>query len=101
CVHLARQTRPAAILLDLRMPLMDGFQALHYLRRFTETRSIPICAISAYPVSDEERDVVTLLEGFLEKPATGQKVVAAIEARVGPPLHRSPSALGPLSPTDS
>lgn len=96
CIHLARHTRPAAILLDLRMPLLDGFETLRYLKQFKETRSIPVCAITAYPFSDEEKNAVTSVGGVLEKPMSGQKLVAEIEARVGPPLNRSPSPLEPL-----
>ena len=45
-VHLARTHKPALILLDIRMPVMDGWGAIRWLKSYPETRRIPVCAIS-------------------------------------------------------
>ena len=46
--------RPDAILLDLMMPKLDGFNVIERMRANPETRNIPIIVISAKDLSDEE-----------------------------------------------
>jgi len=47
-LSIARRERPGLILLDLRMPGMDGYEALTRLKKDPETRTIPILAMSAH-----------------------------------------------------
>jgi len=47
-VEKARSWLPNLILMDLRMPRMDGFEAIKAIRTETETANIPIIAISAW-----------------------------------------------------
>ena len=46
---------PQVVLLDLRMPKIDGFQVLKELRAAEPTRNVPVVVLTS---SDEERDVV-------------------------------------------
>lgn len=90
-VHLARKLRPNLILLDIRMPVMNGWQALHYLRSYEETRSIPVCAISAYPPEKEELERFGSMDcdWYLMKPISPRDVVAEVESRIGPPTAQA------------
>jgi CheY-like chemotaxis protein len=56
-VGLARvaETRPDAILLDLMMPEMDGFEFLAELRRQADWRDIPVLVLTAMDLTDEDR----------------------------------------------
>lgn len=54
-VEQALSLRPAAILLDLMMPVKGGLGALDILKTMPETRTIPVIVLTAYPV-DEYRD---------------------------------------------
>lgn len=47
-VAAASERPPDVILMDLHMPVMDGFTAARRLRELPQTRSIPIVAVSAY-----------------------------------------------------
>jgi CheY-like chemotaxis protein len=47
-VDVALGERPDAVLMDLQMPVMDGFAATRALRAIPEMRRMPIIAISAY-----------------------------------------------------
>jgi len=47
CVEQASQTLPDAILMDLKMPEMDGVEAMERLQRSRETKSIPVVVMSA------------------------------------------------------
>lgn len=92
-VHLARRHRPDLILMDIRMPVMDGWQAIQYLKADPAISHIPIWGISAY-LSDEE------LEGqpnwlhfdrLISKPVDPGDLADAIEAQIGrPPPPRQP-----------
>lgn len=85
-VHLARRTRPDLILLDIRMPILDGWGAARYLKSDPETRNIPICAISAYGSEEEEAETSARVnfDCFLMKPIAPEVIVAEIESRIGP-----------------
>ena len=41
-IHIAREQRPDAILLDIMMPELDGFTTCRFLRQIPETRDIPV-----------------------------------------------------------
>jgi PAS domain S-box-containing protein len=78
--------RPDLILLDLKMPRMDGRTAIRRLREKPETRDIPIIVLSANPISDEIERVEMLglgVKEFLRKPVTVEALVAEIEKYLG------------------
>jgi CheY-like chemotaxis protein len=79
---LARRWRPEAILLDLRLPGMDGYETLSHLKRSLSTQDIPIIVTSAH-VADwetEEKRLKTLgVVGFLPKPFSVNQLVSAID----------------------
>ncbi len=66
--YLKRAAPPALILLDLAMPVMDGWQFLAERERDADLRAIPVVVISAQP--DVEERITALHAGFLAKPIT-------------------------------
>ncbi|MFY0563143.1 ATP-binding protein [Archangium lansingense] len=54
-LRLAGEVRPAAILLDLSLPGMDGFEVLEALRREPSTRSIPVIIHTSRSLTEQER----------------------------------------------
>ena len=65
---MAAEYQPAAIILDIKLPGMDGWQVLEILKEQTNTRHIPVHVISAAEATIDalQRGAI----GFLEKPAT-------------------------------
>jgi signal transduction histidine kinase/CheY-like chemotaxis protein len=53
--RLAREPRPDAILLDLLMPEMDGFEFLAEMRRHAAWRDVPVVVLTAMDLTDEDR----------------------------------------------
>lgn len=53
-IDLARSQHPRAILLDLNMPNMDGFQVLEELKAHPESREIPVVILTAYALTGEQ-----------------------------------------------
>jgi two-component system, cell cycle response regulator DivK len=54
--NVARKEKPDLILMDLNMPVLDGFSSVRIIRVQEETAHIPIVAISAYLDSKEWKD---------------------------------------------
>jgi DNA-binding response OmpR family regulator len=75
----AVRCRPDAILLDVRMPLLDGFGALAELRRHEDTKQIPIIVLSA-SVSDQRAALDAGARFFLRKPYQGAALVRAVDS---------------------
>jgi len=79
--------RPDLILLDLRMPRLDGRATIRRLREREETRNIPVIVLSAHLVGDEaERaQMVSLgVSEFLSKPVTIERLVAEVQKYLKP-----------------
>ena len=80
-VDRARVKRPSVILMDLRMPGMDGFTAARILRDLPETAGVPIIAVSAY-VSDKvwcDRAIAAGCVACLGKPVNYADLATLLE----------------------
>jgi CheY-like chemotaxis protein len=72
---------PAAIVLDLRMPKMDGFTVLSKLCESEVTRSIPVIVLSANVVERARHRALDLgARYFLEKPYDARRLIEAIRS---------------------
>jgi len=84
---IARRYRPDLILLDLRLPGMDGYESLTHLKRDAVTQTIPIIAVSAHVADiDQERKRLIALgaSSFLPKPFSIDKLLAEVEEVLQP-----------------
>lgn len=74
--------KPDLILLDMKMPRMDGRTTIRRLREQQDTRHIPIIVLSAQPVGDEAERTQMMDMGvrkFLRKPVTMEQLVAEVK----------------------
>jgi two-component system cell cycle response regulator DivK len=77
---LAAQLRPAVVLMDIRLPDMDGVEARRRLRVDVRTASIPVFAITAQAMKgDRERFREADFDGYLSKPVDIDELLASIE----------------------
>ena len=68
-IELARARLPDVILMDIRLPDMDGTDALRRLKAAEATASIPIVALTSLAMKgDRERLLADGFDGYLEKP---------------------------------
>jgi len=68
-LRLAREARPALILMDIRLPGMNGLEALARLRADPLTSSIPVIAITASAMSEEQVKIREAgFDGYQPKP---------------------------------
>jgi len=76
--------KPACIILDIRMPGMDGFEVAEMLRRTAPARAIPVIACSAYLDDELRARVAREFDAFLEKPLDVDTLSDAVEAVIAP-----------------
>jgi len=70
-VAFARQHRPDLVIMDLRMPVMDGYEATRILKADKILKSIPVIAVSASAMKEHEQVVKEAgCDGYLKKPVS-------------------------------
>jgi two-component system, cell cycle response regulator DivK len=68
-IRLAREQLPNVILMDIRLPDMDGSAALAALKNDERTATIPVVALTSFAMmGDRERFIALGFDGYLEKP---------------------------------
>jgi len=78
---MVRSETPALILMDLDLPVLDGWEATRRLKASDETSHIPIIAVSAYAmVGDRKRAIAAGCDDFFSKPVDLKGLLGRIEA---------------------
>jgi CheY-like chemotaxis protein len=80
-LRLARERRPALILLDLLMPHTNGWEVLHLLKADPALRDIPIVVISV--VGNESRGTVLEAVEVIDKPFTRADLLCVLQRNLG------------------
>ncbi len=79
-LELARQVQPDLIVLDLHMPVLDGFGVIEELRRDARFASTPVVALTASAMTgDRERAIAAGFTGYLSKPIQLSLLRAEVE----------------------
>jgi len=79
-VEIAEATRPDLILLDIQLPLMDGYEVAGELRRIPALEDVSIIAVTSYAMTgDRERILAAGCNGYIEKPINPETFVSEIE----------------------
>jgi CheY-like chemotaxis protein len=73
-----REQQPDLIVLDLRMPGLDGFDALDELKNAPETEAIPVVVQTGMTLSAAERDRLAPAVAILDKRADGSERLTAV-----------------------
>ncbi|MBI9033919.1 MAG: cache domain-containing protein [Bacteroidales bacterium] len=78
-VKLAKEFLPNLILMDLKMPVMDGFEASKQLKETEATHNIPIIAISASVLNFDRERAFKLCNSYLKKPLQKKDLILEIK----------------------
>jgi two-component system cell cycle response regulator DivK len=77
--EMAAAERPDIILMDLEMPVLDGWEATRRLKGNPQTRDIPVIALSAHALAGErERALAAGCDEFDTKPIEFERLVAIL-----------------------
>ena len=80
-VRLARERRPALVLMDIQLPGIDGIAALGQLRNDPATRTIPVIAVTASAMThDRQKIMASGFDGYQSKPINVKDFLAAVRA---------------------
>jgi two-component system cell cycle response regulator DivK len=78
---MAQSESPALVLMDISLPVLDGWEATRRLKMAPETKSIPVIALTAHAMSgDRERCIEAGCDDFDTKPVEIARLVGKIEA---------------------
>jgi CheY-like chemotaxis protein len=83
-IELAGQVHPALILLDIQLPVLDGYAVAQELRKNPSLASVPLVAVTSYAmVGDRERVLAAGCTGYLEKPINPETFISEITQYLG------------------
>jgi two-component system, cell cycle response regulator DivK len=84
---VARSERPNLILMDIQLPILDGYEATRSIKRDPELKHIPVIAVTSYALSgDEERAREAGCDGYVAKPYSPRDLLARIGRFLEQPL---------------
>lgn len=79
-VRLAKEHLPDLILLDIQMPVMNGFTALNVLREAPETKNIKVIAMTSFAMTgDKERIMAAGFDDYISKPIDTRELPKLVE----------------------
>ena len=80
-VARARADAPALIIMDLSLPILDGWEATRRLKALAETRHIPVIALSSHAMTgDREAALAAGCDDYDTKPVDFARLLGKIEA---------------------
>jgi two-component system, cell cycle response regulator DivK len=80
---MAEDWRPALILMDVQIPLLDGFEVTRRLKANPVLRAIPVVVVTSYALSgDESKARAAGCNAYVSKPYSARKLLAKIQEYV-------------------
>lgn len=79
-IETAERILPDLILLDIQLPLMDGYTVARRLRSHPKLRQTPIVAVTSYAMTgDREKAIAAGCTGYIEKPINPETFIEEME----------------------
>jgi CheY-like chemotaxis protein len=79
-VLLGRKARPNLILMDMGLPILNGWQATHRLKTSPETQHIPIIALTAFAMAEDRAKCSAVgCDAFESKPVNFDRLLETME----------------------
>jgi two-component system cell cycle response regulator DivK len=78
-VKLAQQEKPDLILMDIQLPVIDGYEATRRIRVISDLKLTPIIAVTSYALSgDEAKARAAGCDGYVTKPFSPRALLAKV-----------------------
>ena len=83
-VTMAIEQRPDLILMDIQLPLIDGYEATRRIKADQTTRHIPIVAVTSYALmGDETKARAAGCDGYIAKPYSPRHLLQIVRGYLG------------------
>jgi PAS domain S-box-containing protein len=76
--EIVKNNKPDIILMDIRMPIIDGLDASRMIREDAELAHIPIIALTAYVMKNAEQEIKKYCDGFIRKPLSKRDLLTEL-----------------------
>ena len=87
-LQVAREKKPAGILMDIQLPGMDGLTATKLIRKDPVIKEIPIVALTAYAMEKDKKEAMAAgCIGFIAKPIDTRSFVNTVSKFILDPAH--------------
>ena len=77
-IEAAEENIPDLILMDIKMPVMNGVEAIQILKSTNKTKDIPIVALTASAFEQTKAEVIESCDGYLQKPVSRKNLIEKI-----------------------
>ena len=92
-VSMAQSEMPALILMDMSLPVLDGWEATRQIKASPETRAIPVIALTAHAMAgDREKTIAAGCDDYDTKPIEFPRLLGKMEALLGGKPPTNPGA---------
>jgi len=79
-INIAGKIKPDIILMDLRMPVMDGYEAIGILKNDSKLKNIPIIVLTASAMKTSNKDIKKInCEGYISKPIVRSELLEELK----------------------
>ncbi len=83
-IEAAQKSQPDLILMDISLPLMDGWEATQRIRAIQSIQNVPIIALTAHAlVEDRNKSLAIGCNDFETKPINFSQLISKIESLIG------------------
>jgi CheY-like chemotaxis protein len=83
-VRLAQEARPDVVLMDISIPIIDGWSATSLIKADPRTAEIPVIALTAHALpEDREKSLAVGCDGYLAKPCEPSRVLSEVRRLLG------------------
>ncbi len=83
-VRIAREQKPDLIIMDLQMPVMNGYDAIRILKNDPETKHIKILAVTSFAMAgDREKALGTGADEYISKPINTRELPKIVNSVLG------------------
>lgn len=87
-IELAKRVEPALILMDIQLPLMDGYAVVRELKKTPALEHIPIVAVTSYAMTGDRELAMSIgCAGYIEKPIDPETFVLQIDGHLNGPAR--------------
>jgi two-component system, cell cycle response regulator DivK len=95
-LRMIEQAQPDLLLLDIGMPLLDGFGVIRKIRENPRFASLPVVAVTAYAMQgDREKILSSQFDGYLSKPVNSRALAEELDRLLSKRAHQDASGSQP------